>query len=211
VVRIVGVVADIRHRADIIQPDTAVYLPMADTMPMWFTVRVRTADPATMIEGFRQILRSVEPRLPWEQIEPAEVGYLRDVGPIRYTAMSVGGFGAVAMLLAAAGLFAVTAYVVSLRTREIGIRVAIGAARGDVIRLVLRQSLRLAGLGAFVGVAIAVPMAVALQAAFIGVSPLDPLAVATPVVMMLLVAAAAAALPARRAASIDPVRALRAE
>jgi predicted permease len=211
IVRIVGVVAGVRRRADIVNPDAAIYALMPKTMPSWFTVRVRTTDPGSMIDGFRQILRSVEPRLPWEQIEPAEAGYLRDVIGIRYLAMSVGGFGTVAMLLAAAGLFAVTAYVVSLRTREIGIRVAVGAGRADVIRLVLRQSLRLATMGALVGVAAAVPLAVALQAAFVGASPLDPLAVVPPVILMLLVATAAAAIPARRAASIDPVRALRAD
>jgi predicted permease len=208
-VTVVGIIGNRQLRPEDINPDAALYLPFPSTAPTSFLVRVRTGDPTTMGEAVRQVMRNIDPRLPWERVEPAVLGYLRDLGPIRYLALSIGGFGFLAALLAAAGLFAVTAYVVSLRTREIGIRVAIGANRRDVLRLVLGQGLRLGVAGSFVGVALAVPLAVALRAALVGVFPIDPVAFVPPVVLMLIVALAASAIPARRAATIDPVRALR--
>jgi len=124
-------------------------------------------------------------------------------------ALSAGSMGGIATVLAAAGLFAVTAYVVSLRTREIGIRVAVGADRRAVIGLVVRHSFRLAIIGVVVGVALSIPLAVLMQSFFIGAAPVDALATLPPVALILLVSLGAAVLPARRAASIDPVRALR--
>jgi len=211
VVRVVGIVSDIRRSPDHADVDEALYLPLPAAIPAAFVVRLRTSEPAGGAEYLRDVLRAVDPRLPWERVESAEARYLHDVGGIHVLSLSVAGFGGVAMVLAAAGLFAVTAYVVSLRTREIGIRVAIGAARQDIVRLVLRQSLRLATIGVIAGVSVAVPLAVAMRAVFVGASPFDPLALIPPVILMFVVALAAAALPARRAASIDPVRALRAE
>jgi len=209
VVRIIGIVANLRRRPDIVNPDPALYVAMPATMPAWYTVRVRTADPAAMADGFRQIIRGIDARLPWERVEPAEAEYLRELGPFRYMALSAGSMGGIATVLAAAGLFAVTAYVVSLRTREIGIRVAVGADRRAVIGLVVRHSFRLAIIGVVVGVALSIPLAVLMQSFFIGAAPVDALATLPPVALILLVSLGAAVLPARRAASIDPVRALR--
>ena len=113
------------------------------------------------------------------------------------------------MTLAAVGLFAMMAYVVSLRTRELGIRVALGARSGDVVGLVVRQAVRLAVYGSIAGVAIAVPIAFGLRALLAGVSPLDPLALAPTLALLFVVAIAAAVIPARRAARVDPVSVLR--
>jgi putative ABC transport system permease protein len=101
------------------------------------------------------------------------------------------------------------AYLVSLRRHEIGIRMAIGARPADVLRLVLRQAMRLGLVGSVSGLAITIPLAMLLRAALVGVSPLDPVATLTPVAMLALVTLLAATLPARRAARIDPIRALR--
>ena len=100
-------------------------------------------------------------------------------------------------------------YLVVARRRELSIRLAIGADRRDVLWLVLRQAMRLAAIGALVGLAISVPGAIVLRGAFVGISPLDPIGWSAPLALLLMVAVAAAAWPAARAARIDPVRALR--
>ena len=209
IVTIVGVIADIRRRPEIELPDAALYLPLPATPPSGVTLRLSTAQPDAVAAKLRQIVRAIDDRVPLNAMQTAEELYLRELGPIRYVAVSVGAGGLVAMLLAATGLFAVMAYVVSLRTHEIGVRVAVGASRRDVIRLVLRQSLKLATAGTLAGMVLALPLSFALRAMFIGVSPIDPVAIAPAVTLLFLTALIAGAVPARRAASIDPVKALR--
>ena len=130
---------------------------------------------------------------------------------IRYFANAMGGLGLLALVLATAGLYAVTLYVTSLRTREIGIRVAIGAQQRDVIRLILRQALTVVGVGCVVGLLLAVPIAFTMRGVFVGVSPLDPLSLGPTVALLMAAGLAAAILPALRASRIDPVRALKHE
>jgi ABC-type antimicrobial peptide transport system permease subunit len=113
--------------------------------------------------------------------------------------------------LATAGLYAVCLYVTTLRTREIGIRVAIGARQNDVIGLIVRQALRVVGLGIVTGLVLVIPIASAMRALFVGVSPIDPLSLGPTVLILLLAGLAAAVIPALRASRIDPVVALRQE
>jgi ABC-type antimicrobial peptide transport system permease subunit len=135
----------------------------------------------------------------------------RESSPIRYLGLAAGGLGAVALLLAMAGLYAVVAYVVSLRTREIGVRMAIGASRADIAKLVVRQAARLVLVGAAAGLALTLPLTYTLRALFIGISPFDPMAFIPMIAALALVSVLASIVPARRAASIDPVAAIRAE
>ena len=130
---------------------------------------------------------------------------------MRYLAAAAGALGMVALLLAMAGLYAVVSFAVSLRTREIGVRMAIGATPGDVTRLVIRQAVRLMTIGAVAGLALTLPLTFAMRAIFIGVSPFDPLAFLPMLGALALVTLVATIVPARRAARIDPVSALRAE
>ncbi len=206
---IVGVIADIPRRPGDAQPDPVIYLPLPDESTGLFTLRILTDDAATMAGQVRDIIRHTDRRLGVVNVESAEAIFLRDVGPVRAAALSIGGLGVVALLLAAAGLYAVMAYLVSLRRQEIGIRMAIGARSSDVVRLVLRQAVRLAVAGSVAGFAIATPIAMGLRAGFVGISPFDPVAVLPPAVALVIVALLAATLPARRAARIDPIRALR--
>ena len=162
-----------------------------------------------LIRDFRRTLSDLDSHAPWAHFETAASRLARDTDPFRYLARSVASLGILALLLAIAGLYAVIAYVVSLRTHEIGVRVAIGARATDVVRLVLGQALRLVILGIAVGFLIALPLFSYIREIFIGVSPFDPLTIGPTAALLLTVALAAAALPARRAARIDPVRALR--
>jgi putative ABC transport system permease protein len=125
--------------------------------------------------------------------------------------MSMGAFGSLALVLALAGLYAVLAYVVLLRRREIGVRVALGAGPREVMGLVVRQSVRLVATGGLVGLALVLPVAFALRAALFGISPVEPLALLPTLGALGIVAMIAAVVPARQAARIDPVRALRDE
>jgi putative ABC transport system permease protein len=131
--------------------------------------------------------------------------------PIRYVVLAAGALGVVALFLAAAGLYAVLSYTVLLRRHEIGVRLAIGARPADIARLVLGQSLRLAVVGLVAGFALVLPLTSVAEFLFVGVSRLDPAAISLPAIVLIAAAVVAAYLPARRAARVDPVRALREE
>jgi ABC-type antimicrobial peptide transport system permease subunit len=121
------------------------------------------------------------------------------------------GFGALAVAVGAVGVYSLIAYIVNWRTREIGIRLALGASRWGIVSMVLRQSMTLSILGSIAGLAIAVGAAQLLRSFLFGVSPFDPITFCAVPVLMMLLALAAASIPALRAASIDPMRALRSE
>lgn len=208
---IVGVVPNGFQRPDRPDPDRDIYMPLGATLPLDFTMYLRADDPASLGAPLRQALSSLEPR--GASMESTTVlGRLqRESSPIRYMGLAAGGLGAVALLLAMAGLYAVVAYVVSLRTREIGVRMAIGASRADIARLVVRQAARLVAVGALAGLALTLPLTYTLRSLFIGISPFDPLAFIPMMMALLVVSALASIVPARRAASIDPVSAIRAD
>jgi putative ABC transport system permease protein len=120
-------------------------------------------------------------------------------------------FASVALALAAIGLFGVMAYLVSQRTREIGVRLALGAKRGEVFRLIIGRGVALAGIGAALGVGLALWLSRLMESLLFGVSALDPITFAAVPAAMIAIAAAACYVPARRAMRVDPVTALRAE
>ena len=131
--------------------------------------------------------------------------------PQRIAASVAGALGSVGLLLAAIGIYGVTSYSVSRRTREIGIRIALGAPHRHVRRLFLREGLLLSGIGVVCGVAAAIPLTRLLTALLFEVNPLDPLTYAAVAVVLLAAAFAASYLPARRVTRIDPIQALRAD
>lgn len=207
---IVGVIADPVDYPDLHRAP-AMYLPMPPIPPASLIFLMRARDPAAAMSDLRQIVSSIDPALSWTRSDTVADRIAHEISPLRYLAMSVGAFGSLALILALAGLYAVLAYVVSLRRREIGVRVAIGAGPRDVMGLVVRQSVRLVAIGGAAGLALALPLAFVMHSAFFGISPVEPYALLPTLAALGVVAILAAVAPARRAARIDPVRALRDE
>jgi putative ABC transport system permease protein len=137
--------------------------------------------------------------------------YAESNGPLALIARTAGGLGIVALLLAVSGLYSVIAFFVALRTNEFGIRLALGARSVDIVRLVLGQALRLAGLGLAVGAVLGTPLLIALDANFPFTQPFDPAVVLPPALLLALTALFAGWVPARRAFSIQASEALRAD
>ena len=208
---VVGVASDAR----LVSLDGAVepyiYLPMAQQSMSTVSLVVKTRGPASAIPQVRALLRDMNPNLP-----VTEALSLRDVTAIglvpQRIALSVAGsLGLVGLLLAAIGIYGVTAFAVSHRTREIGIRMALGADKGRVLRLVLRQGFILAAIGITCGVAAASAGATLLESLLFGIPGLDPLAFGSACLILAVVTLAASYIPARRAARVDPAVALRSE
>jgi ABC-type antimicrobial peptide transport system permease subunit len=173
---------------------------------------VRTAMPAeTALPSMRQAVLALEPSTVFtEDVAASEVA-ATTMAPTRIGAMVVGAFGLLALVLATVGLYGVVSYSVSRRTHEVGIRLAVGATPGQVLRLVLAQGVRLAAIGLIVGAVGAAAAGQLLESLLYGVSSIDPLAYGVAMTLLLLVAFVANLVPARAAARLDPLRALRAE
>jgi putative ABC transport system permease protein len=212
--QVVGVVADTRLGGAQEQATLVYYLPYGQHLisPQIDGLLIRTRGPATEAQAeVQRALQTAEPDLPYVRVEPladriAPLWRSWQLGAGMFTA-----FGLLALVIAALGLYAVTAYGVSQRTQEIGVRMALGAQRGDVVRLAVRQALRASAIGAGVGLIAALLLSRAMRALLFRVQPADPAALVGSVGLLLVVAAAAAFVPARRAARVDPVEALRSE
>jgi putative ABC transport system permease protein len=173
---------------------------------------IRTeGDPESLASAARGVVRDVDPGLAIFGIEPLQNTVARSVAQQRFTMLLVGAFAAVALVLAAIGIHGVLSYTVAQRTRELGIRLALGAQPGRLVRLVVGQGLRLCGAGLALGLAGALLVTRLLETLLYGVTPLDPGTFFGVPAILLLVALAASYLPARRAARVDPILALRAE
>jgi ABC-type antimicrobial peptide transport system permease subunit len=171
---------------------------------------VRTAcDPEQTFSGIRNVVKALDPDLPISQLKTVEKQLENSLATERLVASLSSAFGFVATLLAAIGLYGVIAYTVAQRTREIGIRMALGAQTGNVVWLVMRDVL----LVVAIGVAIALPAAYGLsryvKAQLYGIPPNDPWSMALATIVIVSVALAAGYVPARRATTVDPIRALR--
>ena len=207
---IVGVVADIRGRQVDDQPVPETYVPFFQYTVPTFSVIVRTAgDPAALFGPIRREVRGLDGELPVSRLALLTRVADRTVEPRRQSTLLLGLFGGLAILLAALGLSSVLAYAVAQRTREIGIRIAVGAQRRDILRLVLGQAMRLSRAGILVGLAGSFALTRFLSGQLYGVRATDPVTLAAGVFLMVGVALAASALPARRAARVDPIKAMR--
>jgi predicted permease len=166
-------------------------------------------DGATVAPGLREAVREVDPNLPVFEMEMMDELYRREIFQDRLGAIVAGLFGGFGLLLAAYGLYGVTSFLVSQRDQEIGLRIALGAERKNVVAMVLRQSVGSVLLGAALGLAGAVALGRLLASLVSGLGSIDPLLLFGVTLTLVLVAAAATLVPARRAARIDPVRTFR--
>ena len=207
---IVGVAGDVRTFGLDQDAGFVVYgssTQIAGWNPMSLVWRSRTMS----VDSVKASLRAIDPNVPLSTVSSMEDLLDRSLGARRFNLYLLGAFAAVALALAAIGLFGVMAYLVSQRTREIGVRLALGATRGEVFRLVLGRGLLLAGAGATVGVGAAWWLTSVMESLLFSVSRTDPITFLAVPVALLAVAALACYVPARRAMRVDPAIALRAD
>lgn len=210
---IVGVVGDVRHMALEEGSGNEFYLPIRQTQDYSVVdLVVRSSMPtAVLASRLREALRPLEPNLPTSNLRTMQTVVDRAVSPRRFVVILLGGFAVFALILASLGIYAVISYSVSQRKNEIGIRMALGASPGTVRQLILGETMRLAGIGAAIGLVGAL-LATRLAASLLyGVTAADPLTFAAMIAVLGAVSALAGYLPALRAARIEPVTLLRSE
>ena len=217
-VTIVGIVKDVRHNGMTAAIKEKFYVPHAqwhlatgNPIRSMSIVAKTTGDPMALAAAVRAEVRALDPNLPLAQVRSMTEIVATSLSEPRFTGVLFGVFAGLALLLAAIGVYGVLSYLVTLRTREIGIRVAIGAGPRDVLRLVLGRGLALSMGGIVVGLIAAIPLARLVAALLYEVSALDPLTFAAVPLVLSIVALGASALPARRATRVDPVTALKSE
>ena len=209
---IVGVVGDVRYEGLDGDIEPVIYTSFEQTPFLWLYVMVRTTgDPAALVRSLRGVLLSVDPNLNAATPRPMTQVVSGTIEAPRFSMLLVSAFAALALALAAVGIYGVIAYSVTQRTREIGLRMALGAARSDVLKMVVREGVTLSGLGIGIGIAAAWLATRLMRDQLVGITPTDPLAFSAGTLLLLLLAVAASYLPAYRAARVDPTVALRAE
>lgn len=209
---IVGVVGDVQQYGLDQPSNMAAYIPLAQDLSFGYNVAVRTTgDPRRMEQTVRQAFLSADNTQPVFHVRPLEDYVAESLAARRFTLMLLGLFGGLALVLAAVGIYGVISYAVSLRTREFGIRMALGAARKDVLQMVLRQGLKLAATGLVLGIVASVVFTRFLTALLFQVKPADMMTTLAVLLMLAAVALLANYLPAHRASHVDPNVALRYE
>ncbi len=211
-IEIVGVVKDSRYVNLRETTPRFVYVPVAQREPFSLTLHVQTTrDPLELAAMVRGVVRSLDPNLPVYDVTTLATQVDNSISRERLMASLTTWFGGLATLLAAVGIYGILAFAVARRTREIGIRMALGAETGDVLALVMRQTAVIVGSGLALGIVAAAAMGRLLASVLYGVKSLDPLVLAGSCALLASIALAASYLPARRAALTDPLAALRHE
>ncbi|HXT69000.1 MAG TPA: ABC transporter permease [Vicinamibacterales bacterium] len=216
---VVGVVRHVKHYGLVGEPPyVQIYAPF-EQIPLWMEARrpamaivVRTAgDPTTIVADLRRTVAAIDPRIPVYSVQAMDTYVGQTTEQPRLSAALVTMFAAVALMLSAVGLYGVLSYLVSLRTREIGVRLALGAKRSQIVRQVIGQGLGIAVAGLVAGVGAALAATQLLKAMLFNVSPTDVSTFATVIGVLAVVAVIASAVPARRASGVDPLSALKAD
>lgn len=212
-VRIVGVVEDVRHSSITKAPPSQLYQPLAQTLGRrrFLVVRAAGGDAAALAGPVRSAITSLDADVPATRQRPMTAILQESVGPFAAMSIVLGVFGAFALLLAAIGLYGLIAYSVSQRQAEFGIRMALGAGPGEVVRSVVRGGIRIAAVGIGSGIVAALAAGRVLASLLFGTGAADPLTMTVAALLFLLTAVLAAVVPAVRAGRSDPLRALRAE
>ena len=209
---IIGVAGDVLNRRLTEPPQPILYRSLEQSSDLSLALLIRTrGETAGLAESVAREIRGVDPGLPVYSVRPMTELIEAAVAQRQFLMRLLVAFGVLATGLALLGIYGVMSYSVSQRTREIGIRMAIGARQSDVSRMVMRRGMVLTATGMFVGMGAALALSQLVRSQLYGVRPFDPLTMASVLVLMTAVAAAAAYLPARRAARVDPIAALRSQ
>lgn len=210
---IVGVVGSMRHSSLLEPAAPAVFYPydQADSWRRLYITARSSSDPGSIVAGVREAIHAVDPTLPVDDVQPLAEIVDDSLVVVELPANLMAVFGVCALILAAVGLYGVMSYVVAQRSREVGIRVALGASSGHVVRLVLRRALLLASIGIVIGIAIALPMGQILASVLEGVDGNELWIYAGVPTLLLVITLSACLVPLRRALRVDPVVSLRAE
>jgi len=220
---IIGIVDDMRQFNLDQDPDPQIFIDYRQETPPpapqqalgpppapYLAIRA-SGDPAATVAALRGAVRALEPQASVDNVATLGEIVTNSLSRPRFYAVLLGLFAAVAVVLTAIGIYGVMSYVVAQRTREIGIRMALGAQRGDVVGLVLQQGVAVTAIGIGLGLAGAAALTRYLEALLFGVTRLDPLTLASAAAAFAVVATVASAIPARRASRVDPLVALRCE
>jgi putative ABC transport system permease protein len=211
-VEIVGVSADIHHRGLDGKPDPCLFMPQAQQPNAYVALLVRTAvDPVALIPAVKEQIHEIYPSQGIQDIQTMEEVVSNSVARPRLDATIMAVFGALALVLACLGIYAVISYSVEQRMREMGIRLALGAAPAGILAMVLREGMALAAAGIVVGIGASLGLTRYLSSLLYAVKPADPAVFAAVTVVLALAAAAGCYFPARRATRVDPAMVLREE
>jgi predicted permease len=209
-VTIVGVVGDVRDGPSSVEARPALFLPIFQWSHSDVAVALRTQrDPMSLAAPLREIVASIDAALPLTKVRPLSEIAGAKTASARFTALLVGLFAAVALVLAVVGLYGLLSYLVGQRRREMAVRMALGAERARVLRLVVTEGVVLAAVGLLCGLVGSTVLAQLVASLLFGVAPLDPTTIVGVVLGVLAVAGAACLLPAMRAASVEPIQAMR--
>ena len=209
--RVVGVVGDVRNLNQALDPRPTMYFSTTQFLWPAMTLVVRTKTDVPVAPLIRRTVSAADPQLAVFNVRTMDAMIENGTAQPRLTAWLVGLFAALALLLAAIGVYGVLAYLVTQRTREIGLRIALGARPASVLRLVVGYSLRLSVIGIAIGAAAALLLAPSIESQLYGIRPRDSMTLAVVAVSLLAIALLAGYLPARRATRVDPLVALRVE
>jgi putative ABC transport system permease protein len=205
-ITIVGIVGDMRHFGLDIDPKPEMYVPFAQSAYFTTIYVVRSnQDPQTLLAAIRREIQAIDPAVPLANVRSFENLIADSVAPRRLSVVLLGVFAGVAVLLAAVGIYGVMSFLVVQRTHELGVRMALGAQRSDVLKLVLFRSLKLISAGTIIGLIIAVMSTHTLRALLYSVSAFDATTFALVTVLLGVIALAASYLPAMRATKADPM------
>ena len=209
---IVGVVGNVRSLELREEPAAEVYFSSGQDFWPAMSLLVRsTVEPESLSGAVRQVVNEVDKSVPVSNVKTMDHVVSESITQPRFNLFLLGLFGAVAMVLSAAGIYGVTAYTVTQRTHELGIRIALGAQVGDVLKMILGQGMAVIGVGLLVGLAAAFALMRLLRSLLFGVGENDPLTFVAITAVLVLVALIACYIPARRATKVDPLVALRAD
>ncbi len=209
----VGVVGDVKaYGLDVIEPVATLYLPLAQQAMPYMSLVVRTSSPPnTLASAISNAVHEVDREQPMVDVITMDDIVADSLSHQRFNMLLLSAFSGLALLLAAIGIYSVLAYSVRRRMREIGVRMALGAQRGDILRMILGQGTKLALIGTGIGIAVAFALTRLMASQLFGVTATDPVTFLSVAALIILVALSACYIPARRATKVDPVVALQYE